>query len=192
MEIKNVIYVCEQNFDRSPTAADITRVLAAERRLDLQVSSAGLSNPIYTSRSLGMVRALEKLGYGNPNPHTPTQVDLDLLLNQDLILCFKDYQVQRINRLLHGQNKPVYTLPGFAGDHGTEISNPQVRTKNNLLSATVRHIPIVFGRNIISGRLGYVHGADVEGLEAVHDDIARQIEKYVVKALDIIALELKT
>lgn len=170
------------NFERSPAAEHITREAAKRRGIDIQVSSAGLCDPKYGFMSDYMARAIQRLGYPDPNSHRPRKIDPEILGHPDLIFCFEKRQLELINTAL-GRNDPrVHTLAGFTGEH-RDILSPQAFTRDCILSAAIMHFPTPL-RQGLSEKLGYVHRGDTRGIELVHERVAREIEKYVLLALD--------
>jgi predicted protein tyrosine phosphatase len=47
---KNILFICYANLNRSPTAADVARMIAEQKNLNIDISSAGIA--IYAENSL--------------------------------------------------------------------------------------------------------------------------------------------
>ncbi len=183
-----VLFVCEMNFERSPAAEYIAKAEAEQRGLlTIQFSSAGLEDPHYGFMSVPMRRSLYELGYPDPISHKPRKVTPEILSRQDLILCFTNHHVELINNIIGGQDPRVHTLTDFTGEKG-DIPAPQAFMKDNVLSTAAMYLPPAWKRNL-SAILGYVHRGDTEGVALIHDKVTRQIEGYVLRALDRIATQ---
>ena len=76
---RRFLFVCAANINRSPTAADVFRTMAAENGPDIEVNSAGIS-PFST------------------NPMTKAMAD-----EADLILVMEDYMARELETR-YGQN----------------------------------------------------------------------------------------
>lgn len=97
---KRIVFVCHGNICRSPMAERVARAMAAEQGLDVEVTSAGVSdeehgNPI--DRRAAQV--LREAGYDASN-HRAHQVGADEIRRADLVVAAEQRHVDRMLRLV--------------------------------------------------------------------------------------------
>ena len=113
----SLVFVCWGNICRSPIGERVARDMAAQRGLDLEVSSFGLSaenngSPI-DERA---VAVLEKGGY-DTDGHRARQIQREDIESADLVVAVEPYQVDRLRTMAPGVDN-VRLLNDFNPDMG--------------------------------------------------------------------------
>ena len=118
-----LLFVCTGNTCRSPLAEAIARRIAAERGLDLDVSSAGTSAwdgspPSDGSLLVGIERGLDL------NTHRSRQLTRELVEANDLIIAMGPHHLERIHAL--GGEGKAHLLASYAshGESDRAVSDP--------------------------------------------------------------------
>lgn len=184
----NLLYICRANINRSPAAEEITREKIRRYGItNLSVDSAGLVDPPYLGMTDEMRKALRILGYTPAhNSHKPVKVTEDLLYAQDVILCMKKRHIGSILDKFSGLEAKLYTLSEFAG-FGGEVTDPHKLIGEIPAFSILKHTQYL--REIAYRSFGKVDPRDERGVIRVHVDIAKEIERYVDKALERMAGE---
>lgn len=99
-----LVFVCWGNICRSPMAERVAERLIDEQRLDIEVTSFGISdeehgNPI----DRRAVRVLDEAGY-RTDGHEARKVAADDLTDADLVIAVEPFQVARLRGLAPGAN----------------------------------------------------------------------------------------
>lgn len=184
--MEKILFVCESNSVRSPAAETIAGEQIQRLGLNFQVTSAGL-NPNFGYMQYEIREALERMGYTPPMTHTPRRITPRLLDEQSWIFCFEQAQVFPIQDMSPDSAKKVYTLPAFAGEPDQQIPDLNKIARPTLLSEIAMGIRHRGLRTFIYHRLGYIHPDDQEEIINANIQVARVIERYVIKSLAIIS-----
>ena len=121
----SLVFVCHGNICRSPMAERVARRMAAERGLDVEVSSYGLSSEEAGSPIDRRAAAvLRDAGYDTAG-HRARRIDPELVERADLVIAAERYQVDRLIRLLPGATH-IRLLNDFnpALPPGTPLDDP--------------------------------------------------------------------
>lgn len=118
-----LLFVCSGNTCRSPLAEAIARQQAAERALDLDVSSAGTSTWDGAPASDGalLVGMEHRVDLGD---HRSRQLTRDIVSGNDLILVMAPQHLERVEAL--GGRGKAHLLTAYAsrGDSAGAIEDP--------------------------------------------------------------------
>ncbi|GAB3814970.1 low molecular weight protein-tyrosine-phosphatase [Tessaracoccus terricola] len=121
----SLVFVCLGNICRSPMAERVARRVAADRGLDLEISSYALSteeagNPI-DPRAVAVLRAA---GY-DTDGHRARQITAADVEAADLVVAVEPYQVERLRRMSPGADN-IRLLNDFNPDMapGTALEDP--------------------------------------------------------------------
>lgn len=121
----SLVFVCLGNICRSPMAERVARKVAAERGLDLEISSYALSteetsNPIDPRA----VAVLQAAGYSTGG-HSARQITAADVEAADLVVAVEPYQVERLQRLSPG-SEHIRLLNDFNPNMapGTPLEDP--------------------------------------------------------------------
>jgi len=172
----NLLYVCQENWARSPAAEQMTK--ARLNDASLHVSSAGITVIGRYGMPNEMAFALKRMNY-EPLQQTPAIITPELLLRQDIILCMESGQVAAVRSM---GAKRVHTLREFAGLPGN-IPDPSDFIGRFPDFDKIRDMPYDVRRAVY--RLW--HGVDRRDEVAVldlHMGIAHNIETCVNLALE--------
>ncbi len=121
----SLVFVCWGNICRSPIGERVALGMAAERGLNLMVSSFGLSNE---NEGLGIdgraAVVLEERGYDTQD-HRARQIEAADIEAADLVVAVEPYQVDKLRRMAPGANN-VRLLNDFNPDlgPGTPLIDP--------------------------------------------------------------------
>ncbi len=111
-----VLFVCLGNIERSPKGAKIFKKLALEKKLDVEVSSAGLE--LYKDLSPQEL----KEEFSNDLDHTPKIITQELADKTDIIFVMENYMKEKIIENFKKPEDKIITLNVFQHDC-TDISN---------------------------------------------------------------------
>jgi protein-tyrosine-phosphatase len=130
MTYRKILFICHANTSRSVIAEALLRKMLAERALDehLSVESGGIAAYARDGALVSMDARLVLRDEGIHIPSDAVSTDLKrnrhLIADADLILAMTEQQVQMLLEAFpEAAGKEVYTLKGFAGDHGN-IEDP--------------------------------------------------------------------
>lgn len=186
----NLLYICDYNIDRSPTAAIITRQIAGRMGIeDLVVDSAGFHGVRGHSGGIRdeMEVALRNRGY-DPENHTPKKVTKELLDQQNTILCFTSKQVDTLLERephLGGIGVFVETLTGYVGkkeDIRTPIENIKGWPSGNPNGGFVDDLVYGFFSRLYRGA-GFAYNRDRDAVIRVNERLIEKIERYIESAI---------
>lgn len=180
--VRRVLFVCHANIIRSPAAEWITRIKTAGS--GLEVSSAGLISPPYTTISSEMNSALMKLGYPSFMEHKPRQITSELLSelleeDQNLVLCFEGSQVEQLTSLAGNKSLRIHTLPEFAGFPSKDVPDPNDLIQDTFFSRFAASMPIHSLSSGMYNLLGHVHPSDRLAVNGIYLKTAMEIASYV-------------
>jgi protein-tyrosine-phosphatase len=111
-----LLFVCSGNTCRSPLAEAIARHLAAERGLDLQVSSAGTGATEGSSASDGSLLVAMERGI-DLSEHRSRALDRRIVEEADVVLAMGPSHVERIRAL--GGGAKTFLLTDYASRGAT-------------------------------------------------------------------------
>ena len=95
----HVIFVCRGNICRSPMAERIAQRFFADAGLDVEVTSAGITDEEHANPMDPRARAvLNRRGY-DVRPHTAHQISAEEIRRADLVVAAEPYQVQTMARM---------------------------------------------------------------------------------------------
>lgn len=179
-----VLFVCRANRNRSPAAEYIARTIINKLGIeDIAVSSAGLHEVRDYGMAPEMKHALTKLGYSTEANHTPRPITRKDLSHQDLILTFHESQRNRLLSIDPEAVGKVFTLDHYARGASYGIDDP-----NDQLVKLPRPLHRLPG-SLVYRILGIADRRNRSGVLAVHYDIAKEIEGYVVNVIDRVSRE---
>lgn len=121
--MSKLVFVCWGNICRSPMAERVARRMAAERGLDVEITSVGISseesgNPI----DRRAVAVLTGAGY-DASGHRARQVNRDDLVDADLVVAAEGMHIERLRRI-HPEGSYAL-LNDFNPDlEGTDLRDP--------------------------------------------------------------------
>ncbi|HLC50228.1 MAG TPA: hypothetical protein VJI97_02265 [Candidatus Nanoarchaeia archaeon] len=171
-----LLYVCEYNVDRSPTAKVITEFAVRKKGINLSVDSAGLRHHEWArqgSFSKPMGSALVNTGYKPLAPNSKI-VTPELLASQDLVLCFEDRHADAVREMAPDLEGRIFFMKDFDGK-SSEIPSP---------SKYLWDIPPWPLSNYILSLFGHASRKDWGGNVNVHVNIVERIEEYVQTNFD--------
>lgn len=97
-----LLFVCWGNICRSPMAERVARRVAAERDLDVEISSFGLSaEELHQPIDRRAARTLSAAGYDAAGHRARRITEADIL-GADLVVAAEPYQVERLRELAPG------------------------------------------------------------------------------------------
>ena len=111
--MKNILMVCVGNICRSPMAEGLLKKYSDEKKINLHVSSAGLSAMLGYSADLFAVDVMRHRGI-DISQHQPRQVTQEILSAVDLILVMEAWQQKEIGCLFPSVYGKVHKLGKWA------------------------------------------------------------------------------
>ncbi|MCS7265815.1 MAG: low molecular weight protein arginine phosphatase [Armatimonadetes bacterium] len=117
-----VLFVCTGNLCRSPMAEYLTRNLAEQKDVNVEVKSAGIWTVQGEPATEETIAVLEELGI-DAKGHRSQSLDWDLIDWADIILTMEKWQKHRILAKAQDAEGKVFTLTEFVGEEG-EIPDP--------------------------------------------------------------------
>ncbi|MBD3309934.1 hypothetical protein GF351_01810 [Candidatus Woesearchaeota archaeon] len=178
----NLGFICKGNERRSYLA----EVLAKEKDVPaLNISSRGLVTPKHNHISYRMETALRNEGHEPIHGFSPQEASLEYLTAQDILLCMSRRQVETVKHELRKQREGriIETLPWFA--EGSDYDIPDIGDRK----VVRRDLRKGIGGWLLRKR-GYVDQVmDEDGLIRVFQEMVREIDYYVAKAVQRIISE---
>ena len=105
--IKSILFVCHGNICRSPMAEYIFKYISNNKyRVESRATSLEeIGNDIYPNAK----KVLDK--HNIPyTKHEAKQITIDDYNNFDVIVCFDDYNIKNLERLIHDKSKVIKLL----------------------------------------------------------------------------------
>jgi len=143
----SVVFVCLGNICRSPMAEVVARGRAAERGLELQLSSAGVSAEESGNSIDGRARStLESAGY-EVGHHRAHRINADEVLAADMVIAAEQSHIDRMRRLAPEADN-FYLIMDFDPQSGPGQPLPDpwyggIGGFNSTLSAIERAMPAI-------------------------------------------------
>ena len=151
----HVIFVCRGNICRSPMAERIAQRFFADAGLDVEVTSAGITDEEHANPMDPRARAvLNRRGY-DVRPHTAHQISAEEIRRADLVVAAEPYQVQTMVRMAPSTRNIVLLRdydpsvtpgtplddPWFGDASGFETIADQIEAAMPGLVAAIRKLP---------------------------------------------------
>ena len=117
----SVLIVCVGNICRSPTAECLLRQLLAEKKSNIQVSSAGLGALVDHPATSEAAELAQAIGV-DLSQHRAHQLTRDMLHHNDLVLVMEQQHIQHIEAMAPESRGKVHLLGRW--HHNIEIPDP--------------------------------------------------------------------
>ncbi len=179
-----ILYVCDNNFIRSPAAAIITNQRARTYGLDIVADSAGMDRK-YTMFDPNMENVLRGRKYDGFR-YTSKEVSKAVLDPQDIILCMNSNHIadleKRMPELTERGN--VFTFTQTAGYEELDMPDPPscIRDTAHTPESYFFRLPLKL-RLRTYRKHGYVYAADTEAVIGLFETTATNIENCVDRVL---------
>ena len=177
--MKNLLFVCRANVDRSPAAEAIARHYLRSAGLDseISVSSAGIEVPL----TIGMRGLMQgELAQRNIRigKHMPRQIEETIIDNSSLILCMNKSQVYELNERYRDCSGKILSLGEYSG-YNEEIINPERIIKEFDFPYL---LPGIIKRPLRRAQ-GLLHPTDLKGIKEVYRRLLDVLCLHVLKSL---------
>jgi protein-tyrosine-phosphatase len=120
---KKIVFVCTGNTCRSPMAEVILRKLAHDRKVSVEVQSAGLAAFPGLPPAPEAVEACREKGM-DLSAHQSQPLGKDLVLGSDVILTMTSKHKEMILKKMPALEGKVEQLSKFAGDGEVDVEDP--------------------------------------------------------------------
>lgn len=118
-----IMFICTGNTCRSAMAEAILKKKAEEKKLNIEVYSAGLYADNRDGATLTATEIMEKMGIDLKN-HRATNIRYSKITEMDIILCAtKGHKIQTIN-LYPELKEKIFTIKEYANGEEGDIEDP--------------------------------------------------------------------
>lgn len=117
----NIVFVCTGNTCRSPMAEGITRTLAAEMNVDVEIASAGLFAAYGAKPTTQAVNAVQDIV--DISKHESQPLTMSLVNNADLVIGMTEDHKTVLLRQFPFEMQKIKTLAEWGGSAG-DVADP--------------------------------------------------------------------